>query len=93
MATPFRTHLIFNMYRSSTKVNHCLDRSGDIEGTAPPGVNVYQERKARRICYAAHISQHIVKRCDSRNPAIQKSQASATPLPERYRSLEAGVFS
>jgi hypothetical protein len=46
-------------------IDHRADGAGDVEGAAPAGIDVDQQRQRRRSGDAAHVGKHIFHGADA----------------------------
>ena len=65
MAAALGADLVFDMYGGCAGVDHGADGAGDIEGAAPAGVDVDEERKGRGGCDAADVGEDVFHSADA----------------------------
>ena len=62
MTTAFLGHLIFDMDCRCASAFHFANCASNVEGAAPPGIDVYQQRDVGGRSDTADILDHIVQR-------------------------------
>lgn len=87
MAATLAPHLVFHVHRRGSGALHGADGAGNVEGAAPPGIDIHQQGQVRHLGNAANIDQHIFHGADpqvghaqrvGRNPAAGHVKCAKT---------------
>ena len=82
----FGAHLVFNMHCRDTCFDHRPNCSRNIEGAAPAGIDVHQQRKCSCVGNTPGIGQHVFHGADAqvrkREGICRHSAAGEIECPE-----------
>jgi hypothetical protein len=88
VAAALGAHLVLNMHGSRPGLDHGADGAGDVERSAPAGVDVDQQRKVDHIGNPPNIRQHIFHGADAEVGYAERVGCHASP--GQIQGAEAG---
>ena len=65
MAAALGAHLVFNVHGGRAGLDHGADGARDVEGAAPAGVDVDEQRQRGGVGDAADVGQHVFHGADA----------------------------
>jgi hypothetical protein len=65
VAAALGAHLVFNVHRRRAGLDHLPNGPRNVEGPAPAGIDIDQQRQAACVGNAPHVGQHVFHGADA----------------------------